>query len=883
MSRSHQRPMTKIPTDAAVTFYEQLKFVLEHYRDPARLGEASALAQPYFLGPALHNNRDATTNFGRGILLCEALEKTVITLWEGPLPPDQATLLQIALQAKEERGFCDQYYYLLLDLTYFHTYFPPPSKQSEIYAKVLHVSRATYDRHLREAMRRFGELLLLRLQPTLHVEQPTVGMTLIGRRMLRKECLLALEGGKSVYLCGPSGIGKTAIGITLTEQWPNPAIFWFTIRVTLNDQLASLLFALGNFLHQQGASRLWLQLIADAGVMKDPNLALELARADLAALTTPALLCFDEIDLLRPLDIETETVQHTQFLAFVEGLQNHSSLLLMGQRTVLPTDSIYTLPCLTTIELATWLTQADVDFTPSLLDNLEVHTGGNPRLVALCLALYRTMPTQTIESFRQVLDQLPKTPALVPIWQRLQIRLKKSEQRMLQMLSVFRSAAPRDAWPDPLWEDEPASASKTNHPLARLIAYQLVQEDGSGGITLLPALRNVIYNQLTVEKREDLHLQAGTIRATRGEYTAAAYHYHAAGQPELAISTWSANAEQEIRRGQATATLAIFVQISCHRLPDDAAQALRLLRSRLYQLGGQSAQALAEVEPTQILSDEWRVDAARVGGDALRTLGETDKALTRYGDGLGAAARLLQQNIWLRAKRGTVHLQQRELHNARREALYGRYCLENLEGAIQETTGNYSIARQHYLQALEAAELLDDKVGLALVQRNLGVLAAHQADEENAIRYHQQALAFYEKIGDRVSAEEVRSNLVGVYVQFKAFIAAIEPAQQALTFFTAHKNSYWIAQNTSNLATVYYELGDFAQAKQYAEYTLEQEEPQSYPYALFTLGQIHQAQRQWAEATAHFDRVRQIAEQTQDHFLLEQLALLIEDRQQQAV
>jgi tetratricopeptide (TPR) repeat protein len=280
---------------------------------------------------------------------------------------------------------------------------------------------------------------------------------------------------------------------------------------------------------------------------------------------------------------------------------------------------------------------------------------------------------------------------------------------------------------------------------------------------------------------------------------------------------------------------------------------------------------LEELEPLKGTSDDLAVEASMVGGDALRTLGDSDAALVRYEAGLAAAARLLQQNTWLHAKRGTIYIQQRELHSARREALLARYRLENLEGAIQETTGNYSAARHHYLSALAAAEMLDDKAGIALVQRNLGVLAAHQGDVENATHYHQQAIAFYEQIGDRVRTEEIRSNLAGVYVQFKRFTAALHPAQSALAFFEARKNSYWIAQNTSNLATVYFEFGDFAQAQHYAERTLAQEEPQSYPYALFTLAQVYYAQKQWDKAGAYFARVREIAQQTEDNFLLSQL------------
>jgi hypothetical protein len=880
MPRAHRSSATSIQPDATATFYDQLKFALEHITEPLLLGEQSFLAQPYFLGKALHEQATATTSFARGAVLCAEIKKAVSALWQGTLPTEPAALLQLALQAKEERGFCDQYHYLLLDLTYFHRYFPPPNKQSEIYGEILHVSRATYDRHLREAIRRLGDLLLLYLQPTLHIEQPIANTELIGRDEKREAALAALQAGKAVSLCGASGIGKTALGAAVAEQWPTPAVFWFTVRVTLNDQLTSLLFALGNFLHRQGASRLWLQLIANAGVMKDANLALELARADLSELATLPLLCFDEIDLLRPLDLEAETVPHTQFLAFIEGLQGHAPLLFMGQRTVLPSDLVFTLTRLSPTEMATWLRQAAIPFTPALLARMDAYTAGNPRLVALCLVLYQTTQPQSAATLDAVLDQLPQTPALGPIWQRLQQRLDKADNRLLQALSVFRSPAPRDGWhhADELLRARGAEQTLLHESLLqRLLDYRLVQEDGNGGITLLPALREVIYSQMTAEQRDELHGHAALIRASHGEYTAAAYHYQCAGQPAAALAIWEPNYEQEVRRGQTAAALAIFTQISYHRLPDPVAQRLRLLRSRLYQLGGHSAQALAEVESIPAAVDEAAVAAAMVGGDALRTLGKSDSALAKYGDGLAAAARLQQQTTWFHAKRGTVYLQQRELHHARREALRARYGLENLEGAIQETAGNYGAARRHYLNALEAAELLDDKQGIALVQRNLGVLAAHQDDEESAIRYHQQALLFYEQIGDRVGAEEVRSNLAGVYVQFKAFADALAPAQKALSFFSARQNTFWIAQNTSNLATIHFELGDFEQAQQYAERTLAQEEPQSYPYALFTLGQIYRAQARLDDAKAHFMRVRQIAQQTEDNFLLEQLDALLQD------
>ncbi len=181
MPHPNRSPSSHSPIDATATFFDQLKFTLEHYHAPALIGEKSPLAQPYFLGQALQRQADATTNLGRGAALCVVLAEAAVTLWEGPLPATQAVLLQTALQAKEERGLCDRYYYLLLDLTYFHRHFALARNQSEIYGAILHISRATYDRHVREAIQRLGKMLLLRLQPTLHSEQPLLSADLIGR------------------------------------------------------------------------------------------------------------------------------------------------------------------------------------------------------------------------------------------------------------------------------------------------------------------------------------------------------------------------------------------------------------------------------------------------------------------------------------------------------------------------------------------------------------------------------------------------------------------------------------------------------------------------------------------------------------------------------
>ncbi|MEZ4729615.1 MAG: hypothetical protein R3E79_21000 [Caldilineaceae bacterium] len=96
-----------------------------------------------------------------------------------------------------------------------------------------------------------GALLLQRLRPAIRPERPTLLQSDWAWPLLTM-LLQELQAGKCVSLTGPGGVGKTSLGAAVTEQWPSPAVFWCTFRPTLNDQLDSLLFALGHFCMNKG-------------------------------------------------------------------------------------------------------------------------------------------------------------------------------------------------------------------------------------------------------------------------------------------------------------------------------------------------------------------------------------------------------------------------------------------------------------------------------------------------------------------------------------------------------------------------------------------------------------------------------------------------------
>jgi len=161
------------------TYFTHVKTVLEYWADSTWLGMHSPLATPYFLGAQLHGA--AATTEARGAILHAAIEQTLETLWRGPLPVAAEAMMAAVDAEEEEQGRGDRYDCLILELNYLKRVFrPAPKSQAEIYNDILHISRPTHDRHLAQAVERLGTILLQRVRPVIHPEQPQLTEALVG-------------------------------------------------------------------------------------------------------------------------------------------------------------------------------------------------------------------------------------------------------------------------------------------------------------------------------------------------------------------------------------------------------------------------------------------------------------------------------------------------------------------------------------------------------------------------------------------------------------------------------------------------------------------------------------------------------------------------------
>lgn len=835
----------------AAVFQMTVRAALEHLHDPTWLATHSPLATAYFLGDRTARDTDGRATSG-GYALQALLTEAMDRLWDGSLPPTAAALVNAVEEARREGGNAgDEYAYLLLELRYFRRHFVPgdyPAQATDIPVFV-NVSSTRFFVHLDRAIDRLGEELLRLSRPAMRPERPPTPALLLGRDRELTHARRELAAGRSVTLSGAAGVGKTTLGAAVVAERPLDSVFWYTFLPNFNDNLPGLLFALGYFLHALGRSMLWRQLVADRGRALDPEQSLGLLRADLAALPVAPLFCFDEVDLLHTSDGDARSAAHAQLLAFLEALCRTTQVLLIGQRGYIDTPAHIALEPLDAGDTAALLAAAGLNLTRRQVERVREVTDGLPRLVELVIAL-----VQDGDDLDEIVRLHLRADAR-PLFNRLWRRLDRPERELLIALSVFRSPAPGDAWP------KHAAACYS------LQARRLLTLNDAGEVALMSFYRRLVHEELRPEQREAAHAQAGRLRTARGEFTASAYHYVCAGEPEMAVSIWFPNRELEIERGQAGAALDIFGILSIKRLSQSVAGKLKVIQNQLYLLAGQTQRVIDNMAGFEWeINDVVAAEAYYQTGDAYRGRGEFPAALIAYEQAITAITdriAVAANSIMHRAK---IYLTDGELDTAYAEARRAHQFAESLDGFLAMFSGRFAQAEEHFQSALHYGNHNNPSLSIELNKR-LGFIAGSQGDMKSAESYYQVAMDYYERIGDVVNLEGVRADLGGVYLNLREFDRLIPIAERGLQFFESIRFQPRVEQITASLAEAYLETERYEEATVYAHRLLTMEVPRWRPYALYTLGLVHQRQGRPEHAAVSFADGIRTAQNNHDRFI----------------
>lgn len=838
-------------------FLAAVRNALKHYTDPKWLGTNSPLAKPYFLGKYLERVEGPEEVSGQGRALQQLLFQAAIQQWPGELPASRDTLHHLVTKEQAEIGNGGpQFLFLILELRYFRHFYPsrtPPTTVGTIYDYLL-ISESAFFRYLSRATELLADNLLNLARPNLRLEQPILTASLVGRDSLIERTLQELQQGRSVSFSGVGGIGKTSLATAVANAWSTETFFWYTFRPGLNDDLASLLFSLGHFLHGLGHSNLWLQLITNEDTIIEIPQAIGFLLEDLYQSEKNAFLfCFDEVDLLHTERSQPRHGVHKQLLELIEGLRNLVPLLLVGQRALIDTTAHYVLQPLTSQEIGTIFKHNDHTLSTSECKKILRFTEGNPRIIELYLMLLQAgQPPEQIN--------LRHAPAIKPLFHRLWRRLSTDEKHLLMSLSVFRAHVPQDEWQG----TDGYQALQRRH-LLKLDAY--------GGVTLLPIFRELVYDELTADQRSSAHNQAASIRATRGQHTSTAFHLVKAGDVETAVRYWFAHQDSEISSGSAGAAYAIFTALHRHSLSATTTKLLKLIQNRLHLAYGEAESVLADMENyswhiEDELSPQFTAQGMQQWAEAHFHLGEYDAALLRFDEALALLGRLSRQMVNLYANgRGRVWLHQSHFQEAEREALIAQFELKHFQIRLKIARGQLQEAQKIGVEALALASDIGDERKVSLIHYYLATASGNLGDISTAKNHANQVFVICERIGDRLLLENMRAELAGFYLNVGRFADVIEPAEQALTFFEKIKNDLRLPYIYSNLAEAYYELEHLEQAEQYAFKARQSENPRIQPYACYTLGLIYKAKKKHQAAEDMFQFGLQIATQTEDKFI----------------
>lgn len=837
----------------ATIFAATVRSALEHFADPSWLGRHSPLASPYFLGEQRLSGVRSAAPGDRGRVLQDTIRQAAGRMWGGPLPASRAELADAVDADRAAQGNkSSRYRYYLLELRYLRRYYPPNTfpTAAEAIPGFVNVSPTRFFIHLEEAIDELGRNITEWLNPALRLERPGLAREPVGRAAAIAAIDADLRAGRTVAVTGQGGVGKTTVGAAIIARWPG-AVFWHTFHPGLNDDLGSLLFSMGHFTRDAGARMLWAQLLAGVDEVTPPAQALGMLRMDLESIAgRHPLLVFDEVDLLQMTSGDPRRKTHAQVLELLESLRGAVPMLLIGQRVYIDTDSHHALEPLPAAETGALLDILGLETDAAVTHRIHQFTGGNPRLLELFAALART------DDEAHDLLRLPRDASARPLFNRLWRRLDEQEHEVLGTLSVFRTYAPRDAWP------------KHEAIIADLVQRNLVKIDLAGGVALLPFFRELVYAAIPPEKRNKYHHDAALIRSRYGDTTAAAHHYVAEGNPEAAVEAWFAHQEREIMAGQAPAASEIFGRVQPDQLDDACRVKLLVIRNRLALLRGEAERVLEGMEAfTWDVDDEPAADALGQLAYANNLRDQTDKALSGYDEAINMVSRLATKMTGWHYNRSLILLDENDTRGAEREIRLAESDLEYLQGLIEFNQGRLEAAKARFLSSQRMAEEMGDGNRVAGRHYGLAMAAGRQGDMAAAREHAELAMHHYREIGNRLQLEGLRAELAGMYLNVRQFEQVIEPSEKALKFFERVKHEIWVATISTNLAEAYMETGRLDKAKEMVFRALRMETPNARPYALYTLGHIHDREGNVAHAVTSFEEGIVAARANSDPFV----------------
>jgi tetratricopeptide (TPR) repeat protein len=671
----------------------------------------------------------------------------------------------------------------------------------------------------------------------LRLESIPGGGNFIGRKKELDEYQKKLDSQNIIVIGGTAGVGKTMLGAQIVTQQPQRRVFWHTFHRGLNDNLESVIWALGGFLAAKQDNT--LQRFLDLNIEKLKEEGYRVSEAINLLIYSleqgPYLLCFDDFQVAD----EDEKI-NSLFEILNDRLQN-TKVMVMSRRSPRFADAIgldyEPLVGLNEEDAKALLDRAAIHLSAELFAKLYEQTLGNPKLLELFITWMenRTWRSDEVSEFiNRAFGEKVEEYLVRNVYETLSVE----EQKVLKAISIFRAPIDEEAIGEVLIEE---NMENVDHLLDGLVRKYAVQESDYREKYLHALLGEFCYDRLRADAsyRTRLHKNAGRYYHDQEDYLEAAHHYFEAKEYQKSAETIINNLEQLIYAGQSSAIMGQLGKLGPQLLDAETWTSVCIAMGDACMIAGEydaaieSYQAVLEADPL-LLSPREVADAERKIGEGYERKGQYDQALEHYHEGIQIlsddfsveTARIYGNLSWIYANQGEC---EKAIGNAQlglkivEGTGYEKEAAEcyNTIGFVYLQKGDYDRAIEHYTKALEARERIGDRLGLAGSYIKLGMAYKYKGEYDKALKYYTDSLATSEEIGDIFHIALSHGELGFVQDVKSNYDEAIWHYDKALALFNRLGNKPFVAITYNNLGEAYRGKGEYDQATKHLDMALE--------------------------------------------------------------
>ncbi len=371
-----------------------------------------------------------------------------------------------------------------------------------------------------------------------------------------------------------------------------------------------------------------------------------------------------------------------------------------------------------------------------------------------------------------------------------------------------------------------------------------------------------------VESCRRYHGEASVLLEARGNITGAMRQALNAHDERRALSLWLQEREVQIARGQGSIALEILIQIAASDLPTtEEAAALRAARAELLLLQGRFEESEIDARAVGVSGNNgFDAHVAGLLAVALDSQGSANHSLTAY---RGAIEMLTPPaeiaRVSLRKRLTNLLSRQRELAEARKNALLARIDGYIAHGSVEMLSGNLPEARRLLLEADELV-LQESASGVPPhpslrneLYTRMGTVALLLNDLDAGTEYMQLAFAANEEVGNLVEPLFGTANLAWALTVANRPEEALAIAQPALERAQRMRHPNLIAGLSAAAGEAAVALGQEDEAEKLLMLSLQQEDEAMRPWALTAWGALRARQERHAEAVRYLQEASELA------------------------